>query len=402
MRLFMNLSNIHRKNLDDAFIDLQANIDLDNYLSPTNRKEELAAFCQAVHEDRIYNPQFNYDPLPDLKEKELLVFKNSLNRGDPIESIFYEAALYRLGEIRGAQSHSAADITDVSLEIYGRPNQSLLDLSRRNLQELKPDQASYTGARPGKTYNAEELAAVCREAMKQYGFEWKVIVKKEFGAKAAVDNLVREFWIRSDVQFHESLVTMLIVHEIGCHVLRSENGYAQPLKIFGRGLPAYQYTEEGLAEYSEEQAGVLSDDTIYRISGRAIGVDSALNGSFHDVYLALKDYFDVEMVFDIAQRAKLGIADTSQPGSYTKDYTYLAGLLKIRQFFQQPDKELINALYAGKVGFHHLDTVAMLQREGYLVKPKALPEWISEDIGHKAEGLRVAPAKHCLRNQKLI
>lgn len=377
----MNQLHRRRHDIDREFIELQADIDLDNYLSPSNRTTELATFCQAVREGRPYNPQFTYDPLPDLKEKDLCVFKNSLDRNDPIESIFYEAALYRLGEIRGAQSHSAADITDASLEIYGRPDQSLLDLSRRNLQELKPDQASYTGARPGKTYNAEELAAVCREAMKQYGFEWKVIVKKDFGAKAAVDNLVREFWIRSDVQFHESLVTMLIVHEIGCHVLRSENGYAQPLKLFGRGLPAYQYTEEGLAEYSEEQAGVLSDDTIFRISGRAVGVETALNGSFWDVYLALKDYFDEEMIFDIAQRAKLGIADTSQPGSYTKDYTYLAGLLKIRQFFQQPNRELINALYAGKVGFHHLDTVATLQREGYLVKPKALPEWINEGVG---------------------
>ena len=362
--------------LDQQFIDLQGDIDLDNYLSPTNRTRELARFREAVQESRPYNPQFTYDPLPDVREKELESFRDSLDCRDPVQRIYFEAAGNRLGEILGARTHMAADITEVSLQIYGRPDTDLLNLSRRNLKTLRPDQASYTGARAGRTYNAHELADICREAMKGYGFEWKVIVKDDFGAKAAVDNLLREFWIRSDVQFHESLVTMLVVHEIGCHVLRSENGYAQPLKIFGRGLPAYQYTEEGLAEYSEEKAGALSDDTVYRISGRAIGVDTALKGSFWDIYLAMKDYFETDMAFDIAQRAKLGIADTAQPGSYSKDYTYLAGLLRIRKFFESPTREHINAMYAGKVGFQHLETVMTLQSEGYLKSPAALPEWL--------------------------
>lgn len=373
----MNSKNSYRSDLDKKFIEIQGTIDLDNYLSPINRTDELARFKEAAKNGTPYNPQFTYGPLPDVKEKELISFRDSLNRKDPIGSIFYDAAVYRLHEIVGAKTHDADDITPASLFIYGQPDKGLLELSRQNLQTLKPDQDSYKGTRPGKTYNAEELAEICREAMRHYGFEWKVIVKKDFGAKAAVDNLVREFWIRSDVLFHESLVKMLVVHEIGCHVLRSENGYAQPLKIFGRGLPGYQYTEEGLAEYSEEMEGALSDDTVYRISGRAIGVDIALKGSFWDIYLALKDHFDIDMVFDIAQRAKLGIADTSKPGSYTKDYTYLAGLLKVRQFFKNATPRQINGLYAGKVGFQHLDTVIALQDEQYLVPPHALPDWLS-------------------------
>lgn len=367
----------HRwQELDDRFVELQGNIDLDNYMSPTNRTRELARFKEAVDDGTPFNPQFTYDPLPDVREKELEKFRDSLDRSDPVEAIYFEAASNRLGEILAARSHSPADVTDISLRIYGRPDQSLLTLAKRNLNSLQPDQASYTGARQGRTYNAQELAEICREAMKGYGFEWNVVVKEDFGAKAAVDNLLREFWIRSDVMFHESLVTMLVVHEIGCHVLRSENGYAQPLKLFGRGLPAYQYTEEGLAEYSEEKAGALSDDTIYRISGRAIGADVALRGSFWDIYQALKDYFSTDMAFDIAQRAKLGIADTSKPGSYSKDYTYLAGLLKIRKFFESPTREQINALYSGKVGFQHLDTVMTLQADGYLHPPAALPDWV--------------------------
>lgn len=372
----MDLHPSRWEELDRQFVEIQGDIDLDNYLSPDNRTEELTKFLAAVEADTPYNPQFTYAPLPDVKEAELVAFRDSLNPDDPVEAIYLEAARCRLGEIAGAKTHDASTINDVSLEIYGRPQASLLELSHENLTTMKPNQDAYTGAMSGKTYNAVELAQVCREAMTNYGFDWKVVVKDDFGAKACVDNLIREFWIRSDVNFHESLVTMLVVHEIGCHVLRSENGYAQPLKIFGRGLPAYQFTEEGLAEYSEERANVLSDDTIYRISGRAIGVDAAIRGSFWDVYLAVKDHFDTEMAFDIGQRAKLGVADTSQPGSYTKDYTYLAGLIRIREFFENPTAENINALYAGKVGFQHIETVKNLQKAGYLVKPKALPEWI--------------------------
>ncbi|MBN1296462.1 DUF1704 domain-containing protein [bacterium] len=372
----MDRKHVRWQELDRRFMELQGDIDLDNYLSPTNRTMELRAFKAAVSDGRVYNPLFTYASLPDVHEDELMAFRDELDLTDPVESIFHEAVTCRLGEIDGAKTHRGSVITRGSLAMYGRPSAALQAVARQNLTTFQPDQAAYNGTRPGRIYNAEELAVICREAMKGYGFDWKVIVKDDFGAKAAVDNLVKEFWIRSDVLFHESLVTMLVVHEIGCHVLRSENGYAQPLKIFGRGLPAYQFTEEGLAEYSEEMAGALSDDTVYRISGRVLGVEAALNGSFWDVYLTVRDYFDVDMAFDIAQRAKLGIADTSEPGSYTKDYTYLAGLHRIREFFSAPTRPEIQALYAGKVGFHHLDAVKELQAIGYLTPPKALPDWV--------------------------
>ena len=366
--------------IDEKFKMLQSDIDLDNYLAPVNRSDELLKFKTHVSEGKVYNPVFEYDPLPEVYIKELEALRDDLNPDDPMEMIYLEAVNLRLGEIRAAQHHDARDITDITIQAYGKPDAAVIAVAENNLKRFKPDQKAYQGDVPGKIYDAEELAALCREAMTRYGFNWKVVVKKEMGAKAAVDNLIREFWIRSDVRFHESLVKMMIVHEIGTHVLRSENGYAQPLKIFGRGLPAYQFTEEGMAEYAEERSDCLMDDTVYRISGRVIGVQAALDGSFWDVYTTLKELFDVDMAFDIAQRAKLGLADTSQPGSYTKDYTYLAGLIKIKAFFQTASEAQINAILAGKVGFHHLESVMELQSAGYLLPPSVIPEWLPEKI----------------------
>jgi len=371
----MKIQDQRWKQIDEQFVELQGDIDLDNYLAPINRVQELETFREKANSGIPYNPQFEYDPVPEVHETELQDFLKELDPENQVEKIYYDAVKFRLCEIEASKLHTGSIVSDITTQIYGKPDTDLLFYAANNLKSMKVDQSAYSGEQGGKVYNAEELAVLFREAMTNYGFDWKVVVKPEMGCKASVDNLIREFWVRADVNFHESLVKMMIVHEIGTHILRSENGYSQPLKIFGRGLPAYQFAEEGLAEYAEEKCGVLMDDTLYRISGRVIGVDAALKGSFWDTYCSVKDYFDVEMAFDIAQRAKLGLADTSQPGSYTKDYTYTAGLLKIRQFFKTASTEQIDALFAGKIGFQHLETVQILQKAGYLKKPAVYPEW---------------------------
>ncbi|OGL47054.1 MAG: hypothetical protein A2161_20075 [Candidatus Schekmanbacteria bacterium RBG_13_48_7] len=373
----MKIQEKRWQELDTYYMELQGDIDLDNYLSPANRAQELEIFREKVLSGHMYNPQFIYDPVPDVRENELKKYLKGLNLKNPVEKIYADAVRYRLDEINAAREHTGETVTNLTTMMFGKPDQTLLEIAVKNLKTGKGDQRAYNGQQEGKIYNAQELAQLCRDAMTGYGFNWKVVVKPEMGNKAAVDNIIREFWIRADVKFHESLVKMMIVHEIGTHILRSENGYAQPLKIFGTGLPSYQFTEEGLAEYAEEQCGVLMDSTVYRISGRVIGVNKALEGSFWETYCSVKDYFDLDMAFDIAQRAKLGIADTNQPGAYTKDYTYLAGLIKVREFFNTAAKSQTDALFAGKLGFQHLETVQSLQKAGYLKKPKAYPEWWS-------------------------
>jgi uncharacterized protein (TIGR02421 family) len=372
----MKIKEAHWAKIDQEYLDLQGDIDIDNYLAPINRAAELGKFKEAVSNGKTYNPQFEYDPLPEVRAHDLETFKSTLEASDPIDAIFISAIDFRLGEIQAAMTHDPSWISKNTIAMFGQPDDQILEAAKQNLNKYRGDQTAYHGKSEGKTYDAEELAGICREAMKSYGFDWKVVVKPEMGVKAAVDNLIREFWIRADVKFHESLVKMMVVHEIGTHVLRSENGYAQPLKLFGRGLPAYQYTEEGLAEYAEQKCGALLDDTVYRISGRVIGVRAALNGSFWDTYQSIKDYFDVDMAFDIAQRAKQGLRDTSEKGAYTKDYTYLSGLLFMRRFFQEASPADIDALFAGKVGYQHLDTVRKLQHAGYLLRPKVYPEWM--------------------------
>ena len=371
----MKIYGTRWENLDARLAEIEGGIDLDTYLSPSNRKAEFNTWLTAYNNGESYNPVFEFDPLPDVREDDLWTFLKSLEKSDPLESVYSDAARLRLGEIEMCKIRRGDIISHRSTAIYGKPGETLLKQARQNLAELPENDPILDG----ETINAEEAAEICRKAMTDYGFSWKVVVKKEMGAKALVDNLIKEFWIRDDVVWSMGVMKMIVVHEIGTHIFRTENGYAQPLGIFGRGLPAYQLTEEGLAEYTELETGCLHNDTIRRISARVIGVDVALRGSFSDVVEAVKGYQEPDMLFDIAQRAKLGQADTSQPGSYTKDYCYLEGFYRMKEWFEaSPSQEDLDSLFAGKVGFQHLNLVKELQKDGYLHKPKQLPDWLGE------------------------
>lgn len=370
----MNLNPKRWDEIDKRLFEIIADVDTDILLSPINRQEEMAKLIASYQEGRPYNPVFEYERNPDFKDQELLTFMARLDRNDPVEELYYHRAAIRLGEIEMAQTHDAEVVKRNSLIAYGRPSAKLLAQAWHNLKTIPPERPSPQE----RLIPAEEAAALCRQAMKDYGFSWKVTVVKEFGAQAAVDNFTQEFIIRADVQWSAATVTTTIVHEIGTHVLRSANGYEQPLKLFGTGLPLYMLTEEGLAEYTEVQHDCFDPETHRRISGRAVSADLALTASFWEVFMTMIPYFDPERAFDIAQRVKFGIADTASPGAFTKDYFYLEGLARLTAFFGSSSLEDKKLLYLGKISLDNLPLVKTLVAENYLHPPKYLPPFVSQ------------------------
>ncbi|MBN2057094.1 DUF1704 domain-containing protein [bacterium] len=368
----MRINDNRWRRIDKAFFTIIDNLDLDVWLSPTNRVEEQQKTIAAYRDGKVYNPTFEYEASPNLREKELAEFIEGLDRSDPIEDLYYLKAMIRLGEIEMVKSHAADVVTKYSLSSYGRPSNDLLALAAKNLETIELAETVPSL----RLLDAEESAEMCRTAMADYGFDWKVTVVKEFGAKAAVDNLIKEFIIRADVKFPENAMKTIVVHEIGTHILRAENGYAQPLRLFGTGLPNYMLTEEGLAEYTEVQNDCFDPETHRRISARAIATHIALEKSFWDVFTTMVKFFPPETAFDIGQRVTLGIADTSKPGSYTKDFFYLEGLAKVTEFFEKRAAEERKLLYLGKVGMHDLPLLKDLVKEGYLSAPKHLPHFL--------------------------
>ncbi len=243
-----------------------------------------------------------------------------------------------------------------SVALYGLPSKDLVEEAYA-LLALEPDDCG------GKISSEVALASV-QEALHLYGFDW-LVQTKELINSASVRASERTVYIKDKEFFSEKFIQRLIVHEIGTHALRAENGALQPFKVFFHGLAKYLETEEGLAMVHEEQFGLLSNDVLRNYAGRVVAVDIASRGSFVDVFFELKKFFSEEVAFRLALRAKRGLSDTSMQGGLTKDYLYLQGYLRVKQFLAAGGD--ITDLYYGKIG---IDDIPLIKKVDGMVAPK--------------------------------
>ncbi len=209
--------------------------------------------------------------------------------------------------------------------------------------------------------------------------DWKAIVLEPMNASMSVNRLDKQVKIRKGLTFSENDLKRLIVHEIGVHVLRYENGTQYPIRLFSNSFPNYTETEEGVAVYSESQAGLLQVGTLRKYAGRVIAAHLALSQPLSEVFQTIAADLGTEMAFDIVVRAKRGFTDTAQPGAHTKDIVYLRGYLAVQAYLtQHPDDYPL--LFAGKFGLQHLPLVRSLLEEGIISPPKLLPSDLSVDL----------------------
>ncbi|MFH1305108.1 MAG: tyrosine/phenylalanine carboxypeptidase domain-containing protein, partial [Candidatus Omnitrophota bacterium] len=169
----------------------------------------------------------------------------------------------------------------------------------------------------------------------------------------------------------------LKVHEVKVHIYRGVNGNEQPFKIFRDGLAGYDETEEGLAILAEEAAGCFESDTrqMKLYAGRAMAADCCLKGSFHDTFVKLREFFPDELAYRLTERGKRGLKDTSANGGFPRDFHYISGGVKVRQYVENHGS--LSILYVGKIGLEDVDSVRSLLDRGILKRPKHLPEFIN-------------------------
>ncbi len=262
-----------------------------------------------------------------------------------------------LNKIRMFGARGSDDFTKCSIAVYGKPNKELVKKAKK-LLSLKVEPSN-------KNLSAESVRDSLKEAIDRYGFKGWVIRERAMIAAAEAGETLNVLSIRKDLQCSKKFLNRLIIHEIGTHILRKENGRLQPFKIFLTGFPNYLAIEEGLAAVHEERAGVLSNRDFRNYAGRAIAVSMALKHSFREVYDYLKDYFSEDTAWKLTLRAKRGIGDTSKPGACTKDYVYLDGYYKVSEFLKT---NRIEKLYYGKVdieGLKYLKYVEGIQEPKY-------------------------------------
>ncbi len=354
----------------------KSDIELDNIskllsfyaVNPINVDSEYEKFMK----DNSYNPEFHY---PEYKN-DLAVIRERIDDVKTDKSVLgriledikkdYILKTFML-EYRG----NSRLFTDYSRSIYGHPDEKLISAAKK-LVMVRPVPEK-------EIYTSKQLIRKFRFAFLRYGFPWKVREKKMV-AKAAVNLVKKEILIKKDSNFSERFIQRLIVHEIGTHVTRAENGEMQPYLFLKRGLPGYLMTEEGLAVINEELSNCLNKGILKIYAGRVLAINKALKSSFSETFGYLKTYFSDKTAWKLTVRAKRGLGDTALHGACTKDINYLKGYIKLKSFIKNGGN--INKLYYGKIGIQHIGVIKNIPG---LIDPSILPifrhvNYVSEHI----------------------
>lgn len=147
--------------------------------------------------------------------------------------------------------------------------------------------------------------------------------------------------IGSEIKRFECNIDRLVVHEIESHVMQTENIKKSKTKLseFSNYGNMHLYSE-GLAIYNEITTRKITPSAFEMYYYRIKAVRN-LHKSFREIYEILCENLLPNRAFIMTYRVKRGLADTSMPGGFPKDASYLLGFHEI--------ENLINEKYPKKL-----------------------------------------------------
>ncbi len=363
----------HLKYTDLKLDEISKNLSF-NAINPINAQEEKERFFSRP----FYNPQFEYAPYRSSINSLRSTLENIKTDHSAMGRLFEHTRQNYLTHIDMIKARGTDEFTYQSRRLYGSPD-NFLGMNAEVLAKLKI--APSHGKKPLTSNQVEKRL---KFAFMNYGFDWNV-AQKQMIACAAVKTSKRTLYIKKNSSFDSQFVKRLIVHEIGTHAVRFENGLSQPYALFSRGFPGYLMTEEGLAVVNEERHCCLNNVLLKTYAGRVLAIQKALVSSFSETYSYMRRYFSKEAAWRLTLRAKRGLGDTSQPGALTKDMLYLKGYLKVKEFIRR--RGSLSSLYYGKLGIEHVN---VLKKIPGTVNPSLLPmfRYTRYFMGHFSELFR--------------
>lgn len=364
------------KEIDDFLFEGYKKINMYRYLTPKNLIEENNKFLEKFKAGIEYNPIYEYEININYKESEEVLNKIfELNKEIDELKIESEMGILLKREIKmlqdleyiiGIYNNIGKDDEVIDLysrKIYGEPNNELVKKARAILEK------DYRIEEECK-YDAKECKELFENVLKEMKLiNWNIKINEVQSSKISVIPEEKEIHINGKILFSKNDLKRLIVHEIGTHVARAENGSKQPYKIFSIECANVLYSEEGLATVNEEKYNVLDKRTYRLYAGRVLAVSECMKKSFYDVFKELINYFSYEEALSIISRVKRGTMITEKPTLFVKDYIYLNGYYKVKKFLEKNDVKL---LYTGIVGIDEADEINMLI-EKKIIKEMEIP-----------------------------
>ena len=361
----MNKENIRQFiEIDSKIGEISEKLNYLLYINPTNSRSQKEKFfnsnCTIEPEFKYKNPDINCSEIKSQLENIKIPqgsFENLIKK-----KIEFAKKLCDLIE-----NINSPSFLNISKEIFGYPNPELVAKAYEILKhktKIKKDENR-------KKISSLELKEIMEKCLNDYSLkDWKVILNENYST--SVFSSTRTISICKDREFDKIDIKRLLIHEIGVHVLRFENGRNQILPFsFQRNDSESLGIEEGLAIYTQVKNDLMPNGSWRSIASSVIAIDSLSNGkSFVQTFNLLKS---------------LGLSDefswrkclrTYRGGGLTKDYIYLDGYLKVEEFARNGGD--IRDLYIGKISIDDLKWAKPLVEKEMLKKAKYLPKFLEK------------------------
>jgi len=360
--------------VDKTLYKILKNFELLAYVNPINSNVQKKRFIKNKYTE---SPQFRYAPIKTnpFQLKQQLSSLRVQDISDVSIRLMYESVINSyFDKIDLLSSLGTTKFLFNSLRYFGRPSQKDLD----NANYILHLPAIPSEPKKVPFLSQEEVIKSFADALDNYGINCKIELSNRVLSQVMVLNSKKTILINPNAKFTKKEVNALIEHEIGVHMVTTQNSIDQKLKLFNLGLPVNTQTQEGLAILSEYLSGNITLKRLKKLAFRVVVVDMMCNGAnFSECfnYLVGTQNVPTDDAFTIVTRVFRG-------GGFTKDYLYLSGFEKILKMWKN-DIDL-SPLLVGKTSIEFYDTISeMIQRE-MIVKPKFITKSIENPIEHES------------------
>lgn len=363
--------------VDERLATISRSFDVLLNITPINSESAWHQFMRSRFEKA---PTFYYRPLEvDVELLKRGLFNIPIERvEDPtLAHLFREKQEELDRQITLLRDRNTTNFRYESMQLYGIPTHSILELARTILETIPEDGEG----EPSKgTIGATQFAAMARKEYEHYNriyppFFSTVSIRDDINPGLMVSQ--GRLLIGKGTTIPRNRAAALLQHEVGTHVLTYCNGKAQPLKLLYCGLAGYDEFQEGTAVLAEYLVGGLTPARLRLLAMRVVAVDIMLQGaSFVEAFSQLVDRygFSKRGAFTITMRVFRG-------GGLVKDAVYLRGLQSVLEYLR--DGGDISLLYVGKLAARHVSIIRELQYRHVLHEAPLTPRYIADPEARK-------------------
>jgi len=350
------------KHIDEELYKLLSSFDVLNFVTPSNLDSEKRKFLKAKIK---LAPSFKYSPLridSSLLKRALYSLPTQEIKDISLQNIYTSVIDSYADQVDLLSNRDDIKFLYSSLKYYGEPTAEEISISTFLLSTPDEDDDQ------NETVGIDRIIELSQAMIEKMKFKGSVIVGRNLAANAIFSPDLNQLRVKPTARVTERYAQALAHHEIGIHMLTTENAKLQPLNILKLGFPLDTQTQEGLAILSEYLSGNLSIFRLKELALRVMAVEHMIkNYDFVRTYNYLINSFNIDndRSFSITARVYRG-------GGYTKDYLYLSGFKEIFNLYKK-DKNLINSLLIGKTSIAYLSEINGLISRKQLSKAKSIP-----------------------------